>query len=567
MNALRTEKSLLLVAGCGTGKTYGTIKALENQKFIFLVPNRTVKKQLSIHYNLEDTGEKASLKTLLQRGAERIVCCYESLALYVKHGNSRDMLSDFVIVVDEVHSIIGDLHYRDNLELFDLTKCFKRTVFLTATPDLLFIEDNRLMGVDVKIINFDSVKKPNFEIKLLNSKENKITKGTYVGLKVLMDSWTIPTLFIVSSGISTLEKAGFTDIITSENTDTERYKSIVNGVLPDGLTVSTNLFNAGLSIYNKEEVNLVIDFKRYDFNYGSLAQLIQRFRESAKVNVYIVDRLRASNKASTREIKEEVNKQLDLLNSGKLSLKDSIIFNPFMQSLVVIKNGMFSIKWDNLPAVRQLINGYKNQTKAVLNQLKKVHGCKIVKEPIIIEDIATEKIVSSVKKRPKTILRELFVDDSGEDINDFATAYFMYRINPNNKSNSEWLERSYLQEWNELNIILNDDKSLRNTLSELVQKVSGGNLKRNLLKYFGITYEFDETDYTEEEKESLRVELLELGIDNQRYSGTRKILAEHIYGFIKSYEITGNNKITKIINWLGLKRSKKMNVISIVEKN
>lgn len=562
MLALRTEKSLLVVAGCGTGKTFGAITSLENDKFIFLVPNRTVKEQLAIEYNLEQTGEGTSLKTLFQQGAKRIVCCYESLERYTRK-NGTTFLNDFVLVLDEVHSIIGELHFRDNLRLFDLPKEFKRAIFLTATPEALQIKDNCLMGTPVKIMKFEQVKKLDVEIRILKSKKDKITKETLAGLQTVMQSWKNPTLFIISTGVELLKKAGYSEIISSNNRQSGNYKSLVAGILPEGLTVSTNLFNAGLSIRNEDTVNLVIDFKGYDLNYWNLTQLIQRFRDAKKINVFILERYRSTNKATTEEIKEEIQKQFKLLEEGEIKLHDSIIFNPFFSSMIELSKNKFSLNWDNLPATEQLLNGYKNQTDQLINQLKANHNWKSKGVHSYIEDMAIEEITSPVKQKPKTILKEFFLKNG--EITSFTTAYFLYRMNPDNNHNFNWLQREYLPQLNKLNLVLNNNDSLKGALKDLVSSVKNEDqqIEKSLIQYFAPSHKFSKTSYTDEQKKKLRDALLEVKKDNIHLSQTRKILEEHLGIVLKSSRVTPNQKIEQYFSWLKLKIKRVGNQIII----
>ncbi|MGL5100477.1 MAG: DEAD/DEAH box helicase, partial [Fusobacteriaceae bacterium] len=307
---IRTGTNFLLRAGCGTGKSYAIFHTLkeDKQKFIFLVPNTAVKEQQAEEYGVVPTVlGVVGLSKLIKAKENYIICAYESL-VNVK----KELLKDYVLVVDEIHSILGDVHYRDNINIIDLSQEAKRVIFVTATPGAIY-RNGKIFGISVELLEFKDQNELNVNLYEIKSKNGRITPETLNQLFLHYKKSNKPTLHVISSGVEQLKRITGENVISSKN-KTGNYESLVQGILPPGITYSTNLFNAGLSLKNPEEVNLSIDFKRYDLNYEQLAQLVPRFRKSKQINAFIISRgEKNNNKATTKEIIEIIERMVELL--------------------------------------------------------------------------------------------------------------------------------------------------------------------------------------------------------------------------------------------------------------
>lgn len=558
MEKIRTEiKNLLIVAGCGSGKTYGTLEALEGKKIIFAVPHTSVKEQLAKEYNLTSTGT-ASLKRLVQHGEERIVCCYESLNSVYGMGAIRD----YVLILDEVHSIVTDSHFREkNLVIFDHLELFQRVIFLTATPDAV-LKNEKVLGVEVEISEFKNNKKLNVEITEIRGKTDRISKEVLYQFINLERFKAVPSLYIATYK-KHLDKIPDIEIISSGNR-VGAYDSIINGILPEGLTFSTNLFNAGISIMNIGEINLIIDFEHYDINGFAFEQLIHRFRKASKINVYVINRNSTKQeKISRAELEDHIKEVVENLNNKEFNFTNCKIFNSHLKYGLFFKHGNFNFNFDKLNISGYLLNGCRNGTEAVIDHLVKKfnwkhNGIKYVDE-LVFEVKETEK-----KQKPKTILKTIMMEEG--ELNDFCRHYFQYRINPS-EGNLRLLTGELLETYKQFNFLLKSKPEVKARVEDLVKemKATTEKLSHILTRYFEVPNKYDKLELNPEVKEVLMVELLELGTDNTRFTKARKIIHEHIPEFNPNHKFMSNQNLKQLLKSIGVKSKRDGNNETLIE--
>lgn len=554
-NHLSNHLNSLLVAPCGTGKTYTVINYYKNKniKFILLVPNKSVVEQLEQEYKICGTKEK-TINTILELKKPFIVACYES----IKHIKNISFLKEYILIIDETHSLIQDFHYRDNTVIFKLMDKFRSCKFLTATPY------NLIKNYDERI-DFVTSKKINAEISLITPGIDSLTKNkkklTKIKYKKLLDDIQkvkpFPTLLVFTSGIEDMEEITGLNVVHSGNRQGEAYESIINGILPQGLTVTTNLFNAGLSLYNEEEVNLIIDFKSYDVNKSSFTQLINRFRKSKKVNVMVIDRNTKQYKAKSESIKQwglEIVKRLNENNSSVA--KEKVFNNPFIDSIEFYK-GEFILNENNLILVEHKLNGYKNGSLEILEKISKENNWDF-KGTLELSDIK-EKTKNSKElfqeKKPKFILKNILLEDN--EIKLFTYEYFDHRLKKNPYS-KKFLFQRFKKDYIDLENAKSENKKIidiidKSILSKLNKDSDKTDIKKVLIDYFKLESKFNILELKEQTIQELKGNILKLEVDSKYFSKARIIIAKHIENFNPKRTITKDADVRSLIKFIGIK--------------
>jgi hypothetical protein len=551
---IQRDTNTLIIAPCGTGKTYTSINSIKanNEKFIFAVPNKVVKEQVGREYDLSIAGGDChpTLKEALNKGHTQIIACYEALT---QSSFDTSLLRDFVLVIDEAHSLLLELHYRNNLRLLELQKNAKRTLWLTATPQAIIKTFN-------KVVEVKSEHKINASITVLKSDNKRISKGQYARfLQTFLSISKGPTLLVFSKEIDSMKVITGQEVIHSkEAKKIKSYNEILGGFLPDGFTASTNLFNAGHSFYNKGVVNLIIDFRDYLVNEANFIQLINRFRVAEKVNVIIIKRNTKQFKAKESTVKGEALKLIEKVNTDKVKLLQVYgLNNPFKYCIDLDNTtGKLRLLETMLPATEFLINGAKNTSSEIAEKIARENDWEY-KGELSLSEYEDETLTVKKGKKTKTLLSELFLTDG--KINKFASRYFTYMLT-SNEYNRSWYEREHPQETAILKAIMTDNR-VKQALKELVSRIHDlNNIEKELKRYFKITNKYDDIiQLTPENKQALKEKVLSLGVDTQRFTKTRKILAEHIEAFIPDPTITGNNQVKELLKWLEVSHKRDKN--------
>lgn len=554
---LLNDKRVLSIAPCGSGKTFTTINILKksNQKFIFAVPNVTVKEQLEKEYNLKGTS-LYSLSKLMEQNANFIVCCYESLSRI----KDTKKFNDYTLVYDEYHSLIGDFHYRDNTKILNILNDFKSVKFLTATP-------NNLINNFDEVVEFETTKRIKADVFLISQIEKeKLTKTKYKNLlDKIQEIKPFPTLLVISNGKDDLEQITGDKIIYSDNRKGDKYNSLIKGFLSPGLTVSTNLFNAGLSLYNETEVNLIIDFKGYDISKANYIQLINRFRKAKKVNVFVINRGIGDWKAKNSSIKEWLDSIIERLNNGTTNLFKEKVFNQAFLNCITFDSieKKFKPNLEYLPLVEQLINGAKNSTREIIKEVCKSEKWDFVNELKLgeIQEETFEKIRKG--KTSKSLLKDFFIEEN--EILEFAFQYLKYRVLKNDV-NEQYLISNFKDEYYNLKTALSQDKKLIDTLEKrLISKITKENyfedIKTTLNNYFKLESKFNCLELAPGTIELLKESILKLETDNHRYSKARLKIAEIEPSFNPKRTITNDKTVKEFIKFLGIKPTRKINQV------
>ncbi|MGL5088992.1 MAG: DEAD/DEAH box helicase family protein [Cetobacterium sp.] len=571
-SCLLNNKRSLIVAPCGTGKTFTTINALkqDGRKFIFAVPNVAVKEQLQEQYNLTGTTDN-SLNFLLEQDTKEIVCCYESLQpKFLK--NTISKLKDYTLIYDEYHSLIQDYHYRDNTPVLSTIKEFGNVKFLTATPFNLInsFTDERIDFITTKTI------KANVEVIMLedpvNKKQSRMTKTKKrVLVDTILKKKPFPTLYVSTSGISELEAIFSQAVINSKNRKGGKYESIIKGILPQGLTLSTNLFNAGLSLNNKEEVNLIIDFKGYDISKSNFTQLINRFRCSKLVNVFVIQRGIRDTLAQDWIIEEWLNGILERINNGESSINEEKVFSSDFFNCIGYDNltGKFYSLKDYLPLLDHKFNGNKNKSDLILKEVCKVNNWSF--KTTKYEDLEAQEFekISKEKDTSKNILKQYFIDKNNK-IKDFAYRFIKTKI-LKDENNIFYLNQDYGTEASELNLLISQNKKMEDIFYKTIKsKISKEDYHNDITKvlnnYFKIVSDYEKLKLPKDLKSKLKEEILKIGSDTKYFTVSRKILNENIPQFPVNRNMNPDSKVKSFLEFLGIKSPKKEDKILYVDK-
>lgn len=555
------NENSLIRAGCGTGKTYALINILKElkQSFIFLVPNTPVKEQLAKDYKITATiTEKIGINKLLENKTKYISACYESL----KHIKNKVLIQEYIIIIDESHQIIIDQNFRNNKNLFkECQEYAKNTIVLSANAEIHFNKQT-YKYIDLKINNFlDFRKKNKLNVFLyeVDTSKQRISKLAYSNFILGLEKTEIPTLFVFNQGIEKIKLITHKEPISAKNKKTHKaYKSLVNGLLPCGLTASTNLFNAGLSIYNESEINLVIDFNGYNLNKIYIEQLISRFRKTIKINVYILSRINKIEYIPSSKIKEYLELKVKLLNDNKMTIWELAERRPETAELIILDNLEYKVNYDKLEFFKQGLNGYKESTKDIIEYLAKKNNWFNIGILELEKIKGIEPQVFHNKVEVKKFLRTLFLNQDENKINDFAEYYFSYRLAKleNNQKYLKNLELNYRKEFTEINLRINQEKKISNTIEKLINKIKIEGTEKTLNNYFKI---YIENPMSTEQISKIREQISKVEEDNKRFGQVKKILNNNLAWFgnignlekpskIKQYlkecniEIKGNDK-------------------------
>lgn len=546
IEALKLEGNLIIKAGCGTGKTYALINILKElkQQFIFLVPNTTVKEQLAREYGITSTiTDNIGINTLLNQEERYIVACYES----IKHIRTKKLLNNYIVVVDEAHQIILDQNFRNNNNLFkDCQEYAKKTIVLSANAEVHYNKEN-CKYIDLKIssfLDFDKRNKLNVFMYEVDTAGQRISKLAYSNFILGLEKTGIPTLLVFNQGIEKMKLITAKEPINAKNKlEHEAYKSLVNGLLPCGLTASTNLFNAGLSIYNGSEINLVIDFNGYSLNKIYIEQLISRFRKASKINVYILARTDSKKHIPQEKMEKYLESKVKLLNDKKMTIWELAERRPETAQLIILDNLEYKVDYNKIELFKQGLEGYKETTKNIIIDLANKNGWFNIGNLEMEQIKGIEPQVFSDKVEVKKYLRTLFEDKENSKVSDFADHYFDYRLTKDPKK-LEFLELNYRSELMELNQRIKQELKIFNALEKLLIKIKTEGIEKTLNNYFKI---YIENPMSEEQKNNIREQISKVEVDNEYFGEARKILDDNLAWFGNIGNLERPNKIKQYL--------------------
>jgi hypothetical protein len=504
IKAVKEEDRVLIQAPCGVGKTYLVVNEIKGP-IILAVPLTAIKDQTTKDYGLYLAGGNGgSLKRAIEKGEERIVCCYESLKSIMDHW---DLVKDYVLVIDEFHSLLTTISYRDNIKLLKNLDKFKRSIFLTATPQII------AKSVVKKIIKVKSKEVKNYDVTLLKPKNERWSKAQYIRsvqkIMELSKESNIPAWYVGN-------KAGyFKDheaIITASNKNKNyRHQHFMEGILRvDETYITTDIYNTGININNTGEITIIIDYTGESLNVCNFLQLIGRFRKADKINIFILDRGRTDHHY-TRELVEIELKQVikDLEKGASIKTINNLI--PAFKNAIYYKDNSWGYDEIGLDIAQYLYNSFRNTTEGVLKKA----GLKIDRVIRANEYLGPEEEKGTRKNRtPKTLLKNIVDKD---DINFMDLVSYLNRKALN--ENYDWMDISV-----KIDKAIFENEKVNRVLKKLMD-IDRNTCINNLREYIGDLKKFDELVIKDMDK--CKNKILELKSDTKRLGATKKILNKY----------------------------------------
>ena len=272
-------ETTLLIAPTGSGKTYSIIEMLKensevtDNKYIFVLPNSMNVEQVMKEYKIYGAYGDISITEPLECGKVLALTWDKFIQI------DKNLLDDYIIVLDEVHQIYSDMSFRGkkiNLLTESLIHA-KGQIHITATPNKLdFKEYNFILEYKQKI-------QTDYNIKLYS----KVCDKTILDIINNSKKFSLfrnDTKYLEFIKHNTNKKA---DIITSNIKEISKtYKNIIeHGSIGEveGL-LNTSVLVAGVNIYDKDVTDIILVGMK---DIASIKQYIARFRDLESVNVHI----------------------------------------------------------------------------------------------------------------------------------------------------------------------------------------------------------------------------------------------------------------------------------------
>jgi len=367
---IKENKRLFLVAPTGTGKTRAIFEKIipelqkEGKKCLVAVPLRSLAKQISKEYNIEDLKggyNNAELNTAVGEG--KAVATYDTA---VKIAHNFDY-----IFIDEAHNFLSAYSFKSNAikNLWQNTES-KNLIFITATPPL-----NLFKSLGFRMIKINSALHQPESISIRKSLTSPLKtaiahikqsdlKGGSLFLKIKSKSIlqsvkkylvqnnfaTDKEILIINSDIEqrTNDKKEFDYLI-----ENQKFNKNIKYIL------STNYINDGVNIKDlniKEVVNIE---NQYNPDPNELRQFIARFRLHKQLKYYIY----LKEQATYRKV----------INTDKELIKTKTEVLKVINSLTVLNNSEFlnsneldPLKATNFVYFDEVLQEFKTNEIAVL---------------------------------------------------------------------------------------------------------------------------------------------------------------------------------------------------------
>ncbi len=274
----------LLVSPMGSGKTFIILNTIlnyckeNNIILVMAIPNVAQILSLINDGELDAWGVFATAEQKEWLGESLILTTPESLQRAIKAIRAKE--AKYLLVVDEAHEIITT-NYRDFRNILDVEKSAVSTLYVTATPHALELEqfDNKFevqasktLETSIEILDANKYS-ADYALQVILNASKKYDKVVYFS-----DRGRYLNDLLGDTLVEDYKKT--VAVIDSENKDSDEYEALLNATLPDAqITLHTSVMKAGINIYNDDNTCVIMDL--YNCNSTSdIIQLIGRYRNN-----------------------------------------------------------------------------------------------------------------------------------------------------------------------------------------------------------------------------------------------------------------------------------------------
>lgn len=301
-----------------SGKTTAIINycIANNISFILLEPYTSIVDQLlSENISLRD---KEAFKIFKSELNLHFVLTYEGLSTNINYVKDKLENNQFYLIVDEYHNFISHLNFRKDsittiIKNYDL---FKKVIFLTGTPEGIYIEENAVSNIEFK--NVEPSSKRNLEIiqykcatnlYLDNLLKDRIDKKGVILWNHKNDLGKFKKL-IISKYPKIKDKI---KLISSKNKDSEDYLAIAENQSissKTNLLLTTCVISDGVNIKDNDiDYIILVNVK----DLVLLRQFIKRFRNFNGEIIDIINKKSTINNALSNVDYQKLYDQLKLI--------------------------------------------------------------------------------------------------------------------------------------------------------------------------------------------------------------------------------------------------------------
>lgn len=239
-------------------------------------------------------GSSSQSDLLTAMNSPVILCCYDSLKRLIERGLDLDKTA---VIVDEFHQLVIDIGYRNSAAfqiVLEVMKSAKRTLSISATPDLFFAQSKELSEYfGYKLIKGVQSVQNSIKIRPVYWKgtqrdllhyivDNAPQKEGLITIK--LDSKNNNQAFAKALTNRGLKADSFNSGDRERKEDNANYKELMKSgtvSLDLDVLVFTSLLEAGVSIKTPVRLNALIDTNSWQKGI----QLVSRARYNAKTGV------------------------------------------------------------------------------------------------------------------------------------------------------------------------------------------------------------------------------------------------------------------------------------------
>lgn len=326
---LQEPQRTLVEAPTGSGKTYATVEAMkelanikDGLMYVIALPTRALARQVAKERNIPliiggVNSKPSEIKELWITGKRVFAAVYDQVKNIMENTNSTEL----VLVVDEVHKLTTDRHYRHDTiqELIDTSKHARTFIGITGTAEDVLECDLFDVKYTVKAIN--DVPAGSFHIMTYTTQVNGKTEKSiellslvkligeeykkggrkslvFINNKELIEE-TAAMLKDEYEGINILE------VYRDETQkDSEEYQRVVNNEL-EGIDVilATKIIADGISLsFDTIDWNIIVlsDNRTRTFNPSEVRQMFHRIRTAYRNAILIIREPTRTNEEAKR---------------------------------------------------------------------------------------------------------------------------------------------------------------------------------------------------------------------------------------------------------------------------